>query len=89
MISGELKSKAVIRLCLDKLKTFIEDADQNCTLLLYLSPPPLLCVLRLTSASMCMCMCAVKYLGLLGLHKLMKAHPVRLRCVSHLSLFIL
>ncbi len=47
LLSGELKSKTVIRLCLDKLKTFIEDADQN-----------------------------LKYLGLLGLHKLMRAHPV-------------
>ena len=46
LLSGELKSKQIIRLCLDKLRSFIEDSDQN-----------------------------LKYLGLLGLHKLMKKHP--------------
>ena len=30
LLSGRLTSKTVIRLCLDKLRTFIEDPDQNC-----------------------------------------------------------
>lgn len=30
LLSGKVASKAVIRLCLEKLKTFIENADQNC-----------------------------------------------------------
>ena len=46
LLAGEIKSKSVIRLCLDKLRGFIEDPDQN-----------------------------LKYLGLLGLHKLMKKYP--------------
>ena len=46
LLAGEIKSKSVIRLCLDKLRSFIEDPDQN-----------------------------LKYLGLLGLHKLMKKYP--------------
>jgi hypothetical protein len=46
LLCGEIKSKTTVRLCLDKLTSFIEDSDQN-----------------------------LKYLGLLGLHKLMKAHP--------------
>jgi len=46
LLSGKISSKTVIRLCLEKLRTFIENPDQN-----------------------------LKYLGLLGLHKLMKAHP--------------
>eukprot|EP01006_Ploeotia_vitrea_P054875 TRINITY_DN67928_c5_g3_i4.p1 TRINITY_DN67928_c5_g3~~TRINITY_DN67928_c5_g3_i4.p1 ORF type:complete len:1320 (+),score=806.53 TRINITY_DN67928_c5_g3_i4:31-3960(+) len=46
LLSGQVTSKAVIRLCLDNLRSFIEDADQN-----------------------------LKYLGLLGLHKLMQQHP--------------
>eukprot|EP00466_Bigelowiella_natans_P021644 jgi/Bigna1/19572/gw1.106.10.1 len=45
LISGKLTSKSVISLCMEKLRTFIEDPDQN-----------------------------LKYLGLLGLHKLMKQH---------------
>ena len=46
LLTGEIKSKSVIRLCLDKLRAFIEDPDQN-----------------------------LKYLGLLGLHRLMRKHP--------------
>ena len=46
LLAGEMRSKTVIRLCLDKLRGFIEDPDQN-----------------------------LKYLGLLGLHKLMKRYP--------------
>jgi AP-3 complex subunit delta-1 len=46
LLKGRLTSKSVIRLCLEKLRTFIEDPDQN-----------------------------LKYLGLLGLHKLMQKHP--------------
>ena len=46
LLKGKLTSKSVIRLCLEKLRTFIEDPDQN-----------------------------LKYLGLLGLHKLMQKHP--------------
>ena len=46
LLAGEMRSKSVIRLCLDKLRGFIEDPDQN-----------------------------LKYLGLLGLHKLMRRYP--------------
>lgn len=42
----KLSSKTTVRLCLDKLRSFIEDPDQN-----------------------------LKYLGLLGLHKLMQKEP--------------
>lgn len=64
VLAGKLTSKAVIRLCLEKLKNFIENPDQNCR------PAVVLLVARLTSSFL-----VVKYLGLLGLHKLMKAHP--------------
>ena len=30
LLSGELRSKTVVKLCLEKLRNFIEDADQNC-----------------------------------------------------------
>ena len=46
LLAGEIRSKTVVRLCLDKLRGFIEDPDQN-----------------------------LKYLGLLGLHRLMRKHP--------------
>lgn len=46
LLAGEIKSKSVLRLCLDKLRSFIEDPDQN-----------------------------LKYLGLLGLHRLMRKYP--------------
>ncbi len=45
LISGRITSKSIVSLCMDKLRTFIEDTDQN-----------------------------LKYLGLLGLHKLMQQH---------------
>jgi len=46
LLSGELRSKTVVKLCLEKLRNFIEDPDQN-----------------------------LKYLGLLGLHKLLQKQP--------------
>jgi len=46
LLCGELRSKTVVKLCLEKLRHFIEDADQN-----------------------------LKYLGLLGLHKLLQKQP--------------
>jgi len=46
LLCGELRSKTVVRLCLEKLRGFIEDPDQN-----------------------------LKYLGLLGLHKLLQKQP--------------
>ena len=46
MLSGDLTNKTAVMLCLDKLKLFITDPDQN-----------------------------LKYLGLLGLHKLMLKYP--------------
>lgn len=30
LLCGELRSKTVVKLCLEKLRNFIEDADQNC-----------------------------------------------------------
>eukprot|EP00808_Paulinella_micropora_P018737 g66473.t1 len=46
LLCGQMKSKSIVNLCLEKLRMFIEDQDQN-----------------------------LKYLGLLGLHKLMLKHP--------------
>lgn len=70
LLSGEISSTATVRLCLDQLRTFVEDPDQNrawCW-----------AARRSVFASRCSwraVLRAVKYLGLLGLHKLMKQHP--------------
>lgn len=65
--AGKMTSKTVVRLCLDKLRTFIENPDQNRESLLSSAR------FRVLTQSWCLCL-AVKYLGLLGLHKLMRAN---------------
>ena len=64
--AGKITSKEVVRLCLDKLKTFIENPDQNRNV-------HFPCIW--TRLTVLCSLFAVKYLGLLGLHKLMKSFP--------------
>ena len=93
LLCGELRSKTVVKLCLEKLRNFIEDADQNrkahrrgcerggegrecvnrgshCRCVLSVFPCRHPCVVSLVSP-----LRSVKYLGLLGLHKLLQKQP--------------